>query len=174
MTPAGSIVRLRFACREVALCSNPAAGASTIGWCPRQSSAEFGLGHLPSFRSRLDEVDANRLATGNFRLRLASARSHVGSRSNPLASTGAIESVSVPVIVVAGWHQSVTSGLARARGWRGAGAHRPRSARTGGSSSARAPVGCHATGPAWAPAGPDVPRRIGARRPWSLRTLLEP
>ena len=68
MTPAGSIVRLRFACREVALCSNPAASASTIGWCPRQLSAELGLGHLPSFRSRLDEVDANvsRRATSGF------------------------------------------------------------------------------------------------------------
>jgi hypothetical protein len=41
----------------------------------------------------------------------------------------------------------------RARGWRGAGAHRRRRVRTGEPiDSARAPVGCPATGPAWVPA----------------------
>ena len=51
---------------------------------------------------------------------------------------------------------------ARAPGWRVTGAHRRRSARAGEPvESARAPVGCHATGPGWAPA-PILIRPIGS------------
>src|SRR6266508_4393208 len=57
--PAVSLVRLRFAWLEVALRSNPAAAAPTIGLHRRQLFAELSLGHFPISRSRLDEVGAN-------------------------------------------------------------------------------------------------------------------
>ena len=69
--PTVSLVRRRFACREVALRSNPAAGASPKGRTRGRLSAESGLGFSGLAGSRLDEGAANvsLRATFGFALR---------------------------------------------------------------------------------------------------------
>jgi len=91
-----SLVRLRVARREVCARSNALAHAATIGSFGRQLSAEMRLGHLPSFRSRLDEVAVNvsLRATSCF---AAAACSHVGSRATP--PTGETTHADVGVLV---------------------------------------------------------------------------
>jgi hypothetical protein len=80
---AGSLVRLRFACREVGLRSNPATPASPSPYSQRPTYTRIhGHGLFARHGSRGPKA-TRLLAPPNFRLRIETARSEVGARPSP-------------------------------------------------------------------------------------------
>jgi hypothetical protein len=80
---AASLGRLRFACREVGLRSNPAAPASPSPYVQRPMYTRIHSHGLFARRRSREPKATRQLAPANFRLRSEAARSEVGARSSP-------------------------------------------------------------------------------------------